>query len=90
MKTLTINDLSRSEELGRPAMAGVHGGMHRGFYPAWSSVYDGSKHDFSLSAEQLNSQVQNIGSNNGVNTAFADGIRTTIKPSQDAHNSIRF
>jgi len=90
MKTLTIKDLSRTEELDRPAMAGVCGGMLTGYFPAWSSVYDTSKHDFSLNVQQLNSQTQNIANNNGVNVAFADNIRTTIKPTQTASNSISF
>jgi len=90
MKTLTIKDLSRTEELDHPAMTGVHGGMYVGYFPAWSSVYDTSKHDFSVTAEQLNSQTQNIGSNNGANAAFVDHIRTTIKPTQSASNSLSF
>jgi len=90
MKTLTIKDLSRTEELDRPAMAGVRGGMYVGYFPSWSSVYDTSKHDFSVTAEQLNSQTQNIANNNGVNAAFVDNIHTTIKPTQTASNSISF
>ncbi|MGE5469714.1 MAG: hypothetical protein ACM3X0_02835 [Bacteroidota bacterium] len=90
MKTLTINDLSHRAELGRPAMAGVRGGFYKGALPYVTPVFAGGKHDFSLDVQQLNSQSQDITNNNGVNVAFADGIRSTIKPTQTASNSLSF
>ena len=91
MKSLTINDLSRTEELTGKAMAAVHGGMHKGVYPYHHSpLFDAGKHDFSVVAEQRNSQTQLISNNNGVNAAFVDGVRSTIKPTQTASNSLSF
>ena len=91
MKSITLTDLSHTEQLDAKAMAKVHGGMHMGLlYPNPAPVFDSSKHDFSIVADQLNSQTQNIGSNNGVNAAFAGDIRSKIKPTQTASNSISF
>ena len=86
MKSLTINDLSRTHELDRKAMSDVPGGMFQYYAPA----FDASKHDFSVTAEQLNSQTQSIENNNGVNAAFVDNIHSTIKPTQTASNSLSF
>jgi MOSC domain-containing protein YiiM len=88
MKTLTLNDLSRTEELDAKAMAGVHGGMQKAVYPY--PLVDASKYEFSLVAEQLNSQSQSIVNHNGVNAAFAEDISSKIKPTQTANNSISF
>ncbi|MGE5469694.1 MAG: hypothetical protein ACM3X0_02725 [Bacteroidota bacterium] len=90
MKTLTINDLSHRAELGRPAMAGVRGGMYKGALPYFAPVFAGGKHDFSVTAEQLNGQTQDISNNNGVNAVMVEGIRSTIKPTQSASNSLSF
>lgn len=90
MKTITINDLSRTHQLDRKAMAEVHGGYLRGALPVFGTLFDASKHDFAVTADQLNSQSQVIDNANGVNAAFVDGIRSTIKPTQTASNSISF
>ena len=90
MKSITLTDLSHTEQLDAKAMADVHGGMRLGLYPYMAPMFDGSKHDFSVVAEQLNSQTQNVASNNGVNVAFAGDISTKIKPTQTASNSISF
>ena len=88
MKTLIINDLSRTEELSGKAMAGVHGGWYEGYLPYYAPFADGSKHDFSLDVQQSNSQSQVINNNNGVNVAFAQGISSTIQPTMAASNSL--
>lgn len=87
MKTIAIHDLSRAETLGRKAMTAVQGGMLKAPKAPYLS-FDGSKHDFSLDVQQLNSQTQDITNNNGVNVAFADDIKSTIKPTQSARNSL--
>ena len=88
MKTLTIKDLSRTETLDAKAMAAVQGGMKTGVPSYWLSVYDGSKHDNSVTASQVIGQNQQVFNSNGNNVAFADGIRSTVKPTQTASNNI--
>ena len=83
MKSLTIKDLSVTEELDSRAMSAVRGGNLPSFWPGYSS----STTSLSLSAEQLISQSQNTISNNGNNVAFASGISSTVKPTQTANNS---
>jgi len=83
MKSLTIKDLSITEELDSRAMSAVRGGNLPSFWPGYSS----STTSLSLSAEQLISQSQNTISNNGNNVAFASGISSTVKPTQTANNS---
>ncbi|QAU34943.1 hypothetical protein [Janthinobacterium sp. 17J80-10] len=91
MKALTIKDLSRTTELDRQAMAGVSGGMYKGWLPALSvTSIDASKHSFSFEASQAIGQEQNTLVNNGNNVAFASGITSTVKPKQTADNTINF
>lgn len=91
MTILTITDLSITEELDCKAMAAVRGGTYTGgydygYYPSFGS----SKHDFSFSASQLTSQVQNNVNETGNNVAFANNIQSTFKPSQSNTSSISF
>jgi len=90
MKTLTIKDLSRTAQLDRQAMAGVSGGMYKGFAPYSVFAVDASKHSFSFDAKQSIGQEQNTLVNNGNNVAFAAGITSTVKPTQTANNTINF
>ncbi len=93
MQALTIKDLSRTTtELDRHAMAGVSGGMYKGWMPSsydFKSV-DASKHSFSFDAKQGIDQQQNTLVNNGNNAAFVSGITSTVKPTQTANNNISF
>ncbi|SAL59811.1 hypothetical protein AWB69_06620 [Caballeronia udeis] len=82
MKSLTIKDLSVTEELDSRAMSAVRGGNLPSFWPAYSSTAT----SLSFSAEQLISQSQNTINNNGNNVAFASGISSTVKPTQTANN----
>jgi hypothetical protein len=96
MKTLMIKDLSASAELDREAMASVAGGtFERRLLPVFGgprydlrSRVDITKIDFS--AEQNIGQEQLVDVANGNNVAFADHIKSIVKPSQDAHNTINF
>ncbi|RJG00403.1 hypothetical protein [Noviherbaspirillum sedimenti] len=90
MKTLTIKDLSRTAELDRQAMAGVSGGMYKGFAPYSVFALDASKHSFSFDAKQSIDQEQNTLVNNGNNAAFVSGITATVNPKQTADNTINF
>ncbi|WP_292932577.1 hypothetical protein [Noviherbaspirillum sp.] len=92
MKTLTIKDLSRTEELDGDAMASVHGGTGKGSYPSYwgGPSYSVDKNDFSFDASQLLSQSQNTVVNNGNNVAFADNITANVNPTQTGTNKINF
>ncbi len=89
MKNLMIKDLSLTEELDHKTMMTVQGGMIKGS-PVPLFLFGDSKHDFAINASQLIGQTQNIVNENGNNAAFVSGISSTITPSQDAHNNIRF
>ena len=82
MKSLSIKDLSVTEELDSRAMSAVRGGNLPGFWPSYNS----SMTSLSFGAEQLISQTQNTINNNGNNVAFASGISSTVKPTQTANN----
>ncbi|HJW25230.1 MAG TPA: hypothetical protein VJ576_10060 [Rhodocyclaceae bacterium] len=88
MRILLIKDLSRTEVLDAKAMAAVQGGMKKGMPSYWLSVYDGSKHDDSLTASQSIGQSQEVFNANGNNVAFAGDIHSTVKPTQTASNNI--
>ena len=89
MKTLMIKDLSRVEALDGKTMSAVRGGTGMG-QPKynWQSYYDGSKSDSSLTAFQNIDQRQDVFNANGNNVAFADHITSTVKPTQNANNSV--
>jgi len=70
-------------------MREVRGGMFR-FMPYWGPSVSIDKTSISKSAEQLISQTQAVSNVNGNNVAFADHIRSTVSPTQTAHNSINF
>jgi hypothetical protein len=81
MKSLTIKDLSVTEELDSRAMSAVRGGN----LPGWPGV-NVSSYEASFDATQLISQTQNTLNNNGNNVAFASGIHSTVDPKQTATN----
>jgi hypothetical protein len=82
MKSLTIKDLSVTEELDSRAMSAVRGGNLPSFWPGYSSTAT----SLSFNAEQLISQSQKTINNNGNNVAFASDIHSTVKPTQTANN----
>ena len=86
MKSLTIKDLSITEELDSRAMSAVRGGTLPSFWPGVSV----SSYESSFNVTQLISQSQNTLNNNGNNVAFADHIDSTVKPVQKATNTINF
>ena len=86
MKSLTIKDLSITEELDSRAMSAVRGGTLPSYWPGVSV----SSYESSFSATQLISQSQNTLNVNGNNVAFADHIDSTVKPVQKATNTINF
>ena len=94
MTALTIKDLSASTELDTEAMALVSGG-HSRYLPVFGGpVYkERNRTDIDVvnfTADQFIGQEQNVDVATGVNVAFADHIKSVVKPSQNANNSIRF
>ncbi|MGE5648943.1 hypothetical protein [Noviherbaspirillum sp. UKPF54] len=98
MKTLTIKDLARSEELDRSSMAAVRGGLGTGKYsaaspymPSFSApMFSITQNDFDFNASQSLGQSQNTLVNNGNNVAFADNITANVHPTQTGSNNINF
>jgi len=93
MKTLTILDLARSEQLDRPTMAAVRGGWKMGLSPhlpayPLGDVKIGGTHDSSINASQSLDQMQQVllGTANG--SAFVDGVHVDNHVSQDGKNTI--
>lgn len=92
MQTLTIKDLSVTEELDRKAMAAVRGGMKKAYFPYYSLDVDASKHHFSADVSQFIGQTQNFDTATGNNVAFLDHstIRADVKGRQTANNNVNF
>jgi hypothetical protein len=92
MTTLIIKDLAVTEELDRSAMAGVQGGMFKcapvSCFPTDSFPADIKPSSFSFDATQMLGQTQNVLNNNGNNVAFANGITSTVNPTQHGSNNI--
>ena len=92
MKTLTINDLPMTEELGREAMSEVRGGMM--CFAPWYG-YDASVTNESFSALQQINQGQSVATNVGNNVAVLGGIASPFVPvtatqNADISNSVHF
>ena len=95
MKTLTIKDLARTEELGAQTMARVRGGYNMGsqycapsaFLCSMPSFYSPSV-DSSLHATQGLTQLQNVENATANGSAFLDGIHVTNDTKQFGQNNI--
>ncbi|WP_244106095.1 hypothetical protein [Paraburkholderia phenazinium] len=85
-----ITDLPITEELDRKTMRAVHGGLTAGApmpqLPSLSQFKFGD--GTTVSASQLINQGLSIDNVNGMDTAFATGVSSTITPHQSANNSI--
>lgn len=95
MTALTIKDLTASTELDARAMACVSGGKHRYLLPLWGGpVYkEYNRTDIdqtNFTADQFIGQEQNVSVATGINSAFADHLKSVVKPSQNANNTINF
>jgi hypothetical protein len=92
MKTLMIKDLSASVELDSQAMSAVAGGLSLRRLPYWGapslslSVTDIDTK--SVIADQDLAQVTNVDTATGINTAFADHLRSNVRTSQRGANNI--
>jgi hypothetical protein len=89
MKSLTIKDLARTEELDGKAMAAVRGGwtMKSPHYTIGDVSYAPS-YDSSIAAVQNLAQVQNVTNAVANGSAFLDGVHATNTTSQSGQNNI--
>jgi hypothetical protein len=89
MKSLTIKDLARTEELDGKAMAAMRGGwsMHSPKYTIGDVSYAPS-YDSSIHATQNLAQMQNVTNAVANGSAFLDGVHATNTTSQSGQNNI--
>jgi hypothetical protein len=89
MKTLTITDLARTEQLDRSAMAAVRGGwtMRSPDYKLGDFSYAPS-FDTSINASQQLGQKQDVFLATANGSAFIDGVHVDSHVSQDGTNKI--
>jgi hypothetical protein len=89
MKTLTIKDLARTEQLDRGAMSTVHGGwkMPAPNYTFGTVNYSPSS-DSSITAAQSLFQGQNVVNATANGSAFLDNVTTTNTTKQFGQNNV--
>ena len=89
MKTLTINDLARTEQLDRSAMSGVRGGwkMSSPSYSFGDYKYAPTS-DSSLHATQSVVQMQEVVNATANGSAFIDGVHVNNNTSLFGQNNI--
>jgi hypothetical protein len=89
MKTLTIKDLDRAEQLDRTAMAAVRGGWNV-FAPSFKMgdyTYAPTS-DSSINAMQALSQQQNVMTATANESAFLAGVTVNNTTNQNGKNKI--
>ena len=89
MKTLTIKDLDRAEQLDRTAMAAVRGGWSV-FAPSYKfgDVTYAPTSDSSINAMQSLSQQQNVLTATANDSAFLAGVSVDNNTHQNGKNKI--
>ena len=89
MKTLTIKDLDRAEQLDRTAMAAVRGGWNV-FAPSYKygDVTYAPTSDSSINAMQALSQQQNVMTATANDSAFLSGVTVNNTTHQNGKNKI--
>jgi len=89
MKTLTIKDLDRAEQLDRSAMAAVRGGWNV-FAPSYKfgDVSYAPSYDSSINAMQGLSQQQNVMTATANDSAFLSGVSVDNSVHQNGKNKI--
>jgi hypothetical protein len=93
MKTLTIKDLARTEQLDRTTMAGVRGGWSMGSpsYPPSYKMGDlnyAPSTDSSIKATQNLLQQQSVATLTANGSAFLHGVDVHSDVHQDGQNKI--
>ena len=89
MKTLTIKDLARTEQLDSAAMAGVRGGwkMSAPSY-TYGNVTYAPKYDSSIHAMQDVRQDQSVLNATANDSAFVEGVHANNTTKQFGQNNI--
>jgi hypothetical protein len=89
MKTLTIKDLARTEQLDSAAMAGVRGGWSMAA-PSWKlgDLTYAPKVDSSITAAQNLFQQQDVSTLTANGSAFVHGVHVNSDVHQDGENKI--
>jgi hypothetical protein len=89
MKTLTIKDLSRTEQLEHSAMAAVHGGWSM-FAPSYhvGDVSYAPSADSSITATQNLLQQQGVTTATANGAAFINGVHVDSDVRQNGKNTI--
>ena len=89
MKTLTIKDLDRAEQLDRTAMAAVRGGWSV-YAPSYKmgDVTWAPSSDSSINAAQSLGQLQNVMTATANDSAFLSGVSVTNTTHQNGKNVI--
>lgn len=88
MNTLTIKDLSITEQLDSKAMSAVRGGFGPSTsYYNFSPVF-APNNSKKVDATQLINNELNLQNANGNNVAFASGIHSTVNPYVTTSNNI--
>ena len=89
MKTLTITDLARTEQLDRGAMAAVRGGFKMGGPGyGYGDVNYAPKFDSSISATQNLVQMQEVMTATANGSAFLSGVHVDSDVDQRGDNKI--
>jgi hypothetical protein len=89
MKTLTIKDLARTEELDSRSMAAVRGGWSM-YAPSWKAgdVNYAPNYDSSIHATQNLLQQQSVATATANGAAFIHGVDVHSDVHQDGDNKI--
>jgi hypothetical protein len=90
MKTLTIKDLARTEELDRSAMTAVRGGwsMYSPSYQQYGDISYKPSFDDSLHVTQNLGQQQSVLTPTANGSAFISGVHVNNHVSQDGQNKV--
>ena len=90
MKTLTVKDLARTEQLGSTAMAAVRGGWSMMQSPSWKvgDVSYAPNYDSSITATQNLLQQQSVATATANGSAFVHGVHVNSDVHQDGENKI--
>ena len=90
MKTLTIKDLARTEQLDRATMTTVRGGHNEYYAPSYKfgDVTYAPSYDSSINAMQSLSQQQNVLTATANDSAFLSGVTVNNNAHQNGKNKI--
>ncbi|MEH6435884.1 hypothetical protein [Massilia sp. DD77] len=89
MKTLTITDLARTEQLDRSAMSAVRGGW-KFASPSYlfGDITYAPSNDSSITARQNLGQFQEVMTATANGSAFVEGVHVNSNVSQNGENKI--